>query len=76
MNHGAKWVSAAMYDKRDMQAVEFRALAGSFLWSTGANQYAGRYTLGHFDSSDAQLHHRPRWARRRQGRRSAGELAQ
>lgn len=31
MNHGAKWVSAAMYDKRDMQAVEFRALAGSFL---------------------------------------------
>ncbi|MEZ5798498.1 MAG: peptidase M29 [Paracoccaceae bacterium] len=49
MNHGAKWVSAAMYDKRDMQAVEFRALAGSFLWSTGANQYAGRYTLGHFD---------------------------
>lgn len=49
MNHSAKWVSAAMYDKRDMQAVEFRAIAGSFLWSTGANQYAGRYTLGHFD---------------------------
>jgi 2,5-dihydroxypyridine 5,6-dioxygenase len=49
MNHGAKWVSAAMYDKRDMQAVEFRAIAGSFLWSTGANQSAGRYTLGHFD---------------------------
>lgn len=45
----AHWVSAAMYDKRDMQAVEFRALAGSFLWSTGANQYAGRFTLGHFD---------------------------
>lgn len=49
MNPGARWVSAVMYDKRDMQAVEFRALAGSFLWSTGANQYAGRYTLGHFD---------------------------
>jgi 2,5-dihydroxypyridine 5,6-dioxygenase len=49
VNPGAQWVSAAMYDKRDMQAVEFRALAGSFLWSTGANQYAGRYTLGHFD---------------------------
>lgn len=49
VNPAAKWVSAAMYDKRDMQAVEFRALAGSFLWSTGANQYAGRYTLGHFD---------------------------
>lgn len=49
MHPGARWVSAAMYDRRDMQAVEFRALAGSFLWSTGANQYAGRYTLGHFD---------------------------
>ena len=49
MNPGARWVSAAMYDKRDMQAVEFRALAGSFLWSLGANQYAGRWTLGHFD---------------------------
>lgn len=49
VNPAAKWVSATMYDKRDMQAVEFRALAGSFLWSTGANQYAGRYTLGHFD---------------------------
>ena len=49
VNPAAKWVSAAMYDKRDMQAVEFRALPGSFLWSTGANQYAGRYTLGHFD---------------------------
>lgn len=49
VNPAARWVSAAMYDKRDMQAVEFRALAGSFLWSTGANQYAGRYTLGHFD---------------------------
>ena len=49
MNPTARWDSMAMYDKRDMQAVEFRALAGSFLWSTGANQYAGRYTLGHFD---------------------------
>ena len=49
VNPGAQWVSAAMYDKKDMQAVEFRALAGSFLWSTGANQYAGRFTLGHFD---------------------------
>jgi 2,5-dihydroxypyridine 5,6-dioxygenase len=32
-----------------MQAVEFRAFAGNFLWSTGANQYAGRFTEGHFD---------------------------
>lgn len=32
-----------------MQATEFRACAGNFLWSTGANQYADRFTLGHFD---------------------------
>jgi len=32
-----------------MQAVEFRAWAGNFLWSTGANQYADRFTEGHFD---------------------------
>jgi 2,5-dihydroxypyridine 5,6-dioxygenase len=38
-----------MYGKHDMHAVEFRALAGSFLGSTGANQYAGRYTLGSFE---------------------------
>lgn len=49
MNPAARWVSAVMYDKRDMQAVEFRALAGSFLWSLGANLNAGRETLGHFD---------------------------
>lgn len=49
MNPDARWVSGALYDKRDMQAVEFRAFAGNFLWSTGANQYAGRFTEGHFD---------------------------
>ena len=38
MNPRAKWVSDALYDKRDMQAVEFRAWAGNFLWSIGANQ--------------------------------------
>lgn len=49
MNPTARWISGALYDKRDMQAVEFRAFAGNFLWSTGANQYAGRFTEGHFD---------------------------
>lgn len=49
MNPGARWISGALYDKRDMQAVEFRAWAGNFLWSTGSNQYANRFTLGHFD---------------------------
>lgn len=49
MNPGARWVSSALYDKGDMQGVEPRAFAGNFLWSTGANQYAGRFTEGHFD---------------------------
>jgi len=49
MNPSARWESMALYDKRDVQATEFRGWAGNFLWSTGSNQYAGRFTLGHFD---------------------------
>lgn len=49
MNPHARWESLALYDKGDIQATEFRAWAGNFLWSTGSNQYAGRFTLGHFD---------------------------
>ena len=30
-------------------ACELRAFGGSFLYSTGANEVAGRHTLGHFD---------------------------
>ena len=28
---------------------ELRCVAGNFLFSTGANEFAGRYTAGHFD---------------------------
>jgi len=49
MNPHARWESMALYDKRDVQATEFRAWAGNFLWSAGSNQYANRFTLGHFD---------------------------
>jgi 2,5-dihydroxypyridine 5,6-dioxygenase len=38
-----------MYDKRDTNGTEQRAWAGNFLYSTGANEFAGRYTAGHFD---------------------------
>ena len=38
-----------MYDKVDTNGTELRALAGNFLYSTGANEHAGRYTEGHFD---------------------------
>lgn len=49
MNPRARWEALAMYDKRDTNGTELRAIAGSFLYSTGANEAAGRFTLGHFD---------------------------
>ncbi len=49
MNPRARWESLAMYDKRDTNGTELRAFAGNFLYSTGANEVAGRHTLGHFD---------------------------
>jgi 2,5-dihydroxypyridine 5,6-dioxygenase len=49
MNAAARWDSMAMYDKRDFNGTELRAFAGNFLYSTGANEVAGRHTLGHFD---------------------------
>lgn len=49
MNPGARYESLAMYDQRDTNGTELRAVAGNFLFSTGANEFAGRYTAGHFD---------------------------
>ena len=49
LNPAARWDSMALYDKRDFNGTELRAFAGNFLYSTGANEVAGRHTLGHFD---------------------------
>ena len=49
LNPQARWDSMALYDKRDFNGTELRAFAGNFLYSTGANEVAGRHTLGHFD---------------------------
>jgi len=49
MNPRARWDALAMYDRRDVNGTEQRAFAGNFLYSTGANEVAGRHTLGHFD---------------------------
>jgi 2,5-dihydroxypyridine 5,6-dioxygenase len=49
MNPRARWEALAMYDKADTNGTELRAVAGSFLYSTGANEAAGRFTPGHFD---------------------------
>ena len=49
LNRRARWDSMAFYDKGDFNGTELRAFAGNFLYSTGANEVAGRHTLGHFD---------------------------
>ena len=49
MNPLARWDALAFYDKRDCNGTELRAFAGNFLYSTGANEVAGRHALGHFD---------------------------
>ncbi|MEM6460671.1 MAG: peptidase M29 [Pseudomonadota bacterium] len=45
----ARYEALTMYDRRDSNATELRAVAGNFLYSTGANEFAGRFTEGHFD---------------------------
>ena len=49
MNPGARWDAMTMYDRRDFNGTELRAFAGNVVYSTGANEVAGRRTLGHFD---------------------------
>ena len=49
LNPGARWDSLTMYDKADINGTEMRAIAGSFLFSTGANEFADRFTNCHFD---------------------------
>jgi 2,5-dihydroxypyridine 5,6-dioxygenase len=49
LNRRARWDAMTFYDKRDFNGTELRAFAGNFLYSTGANEVAGRHTLGHFD---------------------------
>ena len=49
MNPGARYEALTMYDQRETNGTELRAYPGNFLYSTGANEVAGRHTLGHFD---------------------------
>lgn len=49
MNEAARWETVELYDRRETWGTEARAIAGSFLYSTGANEVAGRFTAGHFD---------------------------
>ena len=49
LNEAARYEALTMYDQRDFNGTELRAFAGNFLYSTGANEFANRHTLGHFD---------------------------
>jgi 2,5-dihydroxypyridine 5,6-dioxygenase len=49
LNRRARWDAMLFQDKADFNGTELRAYAGNFLYSTGANEVAGRHTLGHFD---------------------------
>tara|TARA_B100000131_G_scaffold105470_2_gene102332 strand:- start:3480 stop:4526 length:1047 start_codon:yes stop_codon:yes gene_type:complete len=49
LNPNARWDALTMYDKQHVNCTELRAFAGNFLISTGANEFANRYTTCHFD---------------------------
>ncbi|MBJ3777590.1 peptidase M29 [Acuticoccus mangrovi] len=49
LNPAARWDALTMMDKAETNGTELRAVAGNFLFSTGANEFAGRFTEGHFD---------------------------
>ncbi len=49
LNRRARYEALAFYDREDTNGTELRAVAGNFLFSTGANEFAGRFTEGHFD---------------------------
>jgi 2,5-dihydroxypyridine 5,6-dioxygenase len=72
MNPGARWDAMAMYDKNDFNGTELRAFAGNFLYSTGANEVAGRRNAGPLRPPAAPLHGEPRRRGRRRRRRAPG----
>ena len=49
LNPKARYEALTLYDQRDTNGTELRAYAGNFLYSTGANEFAQRFTKGHFD---------------------------
>lgn len=49
LNPAARWEALTTYDRAHINATELRAVAGNFLYSTGANEFAGRFTAAHLD---------------------------
>ena len=49
LNSDARYEAISMYEKSQINGTELRVLEGNFLFSTGANEFANRFTEGHFD---------------------------
>ena len=49
LNRRARYEALAMHGRGDTNGTELRCVAGNFLFSTGANEFANRFTEGHFD---------------------------
>lgn len=49
MNPSARWDYFGLFDKGEHNAVEARGFEGNFMYSTGANENADRFTRCHFD---------------------------
>ena len=54
LNQQARWDYLELYDKGAVNGTEAQAFAGGFLYSTGANEVAGRFSAGHFDLPHAR----------------------
>jgi 2,5-dihydroxypyridine 5,6-dioxygenase len=49
MNPAARWDYLELYDRSQHNGVEARAFEGNFMYSTGANENAERFSVCHFD---------------------------
>lgn len=49
LNKKARWTGFAFFSPHETEGMEARAFAGNFLFSSGANRFAGRYSHCHFD---------------------------
>ncbi len=49
LDETARWNALAFYDKNDIIGVEPRSFYGNFMFSTGPNRYANRFTRCHLD---------------------------
>jgi 2,5-dihydroxypyridine 5,6-dioxygenase len=49
LNSKARWENFAFFPFGETEGMEARSFAGNFLFSSGANRFAGRYSHCHFD---------------------------